>query len=307
MIKKSAFLIFGCALACTACGGGDGGTGTERSCVVNGGADCFDLPTEVLTKEDGSPADFDCPAEAVKTLAMDVTVSGSVLDFQDQDETVRDATVAAFAFEDWGFATPLVSDVSAGDGSFSVTIPTGQKNQINWRVTSEDALDTYALNLDIDETMATNSDDRLLVAKSTARALSGFVGVDRTPGLAVVVPIALDCDGDQVGNAITTLSSTSSVGDVAPTHVPGSQVYYFSNLELPTFRSIQQQTNDDGFSVIIEIPPRTSKADPYYMQVWGFTTAADLAAGESGLKLLSETQTLALADSVVAADMRPGN
>jgi hypothetical protein len=195
-----------------------------------------------------------------------------------------------------------------GQGAYMMTIPaTKAKNRMNFRMKAQTALDTYALNIDFDVSGADITGfTRQTVATATAQALPAFIGVDRTPGLGVLAGVAVDCNGDQMKNAIATVSTTSSKGGAAPAHLDGMQVYYFSNgsTDLPVLRTTQASTNGDGLFVILEIPPTTGSTH-YFLQTWGFKTDADVAMGMAGLSLISELESPVVGDSVISVEMNP--
>ncbi len=113
-----------------------------------------------------------------------------------------------------------------------------------------------------------------------------------------------DCDGNLVVHAIANISSTSSAGSTTPTFVSGAQVYYFSNAtqDLPVRRNQSKETKADGMFVIIEINPTTT--GHYYLQTWGFTSAADVG-DKSKMKLISEFEAIVIGDSVISITMSP--
>lgn len=316
--------IAGFALASSmlvaACGGGGGGADAAvqgpdagASCSKMGGAACFELPTmPVMAYDPANPttpkaANFNCMKPTVVTSTTAITLAGKVTDFQ-SGNPVDGAKVDAFTGLD--FSTPVATNTSAADGSFSLSLPSGMaKSRMNFKTSKmPDALDTYALNIEVDTMLGNTGFDRGSVSVLTANALPAFIGVMRTPGLGVLAGVARDCDGHELLNAIATVTSASSHGNTAPTFVSGPQTYYFAGKEvstdLPVKRTMTKATKDDGLFVIIEIPPTTG-TNTDYLQVWGFTSAADVAMGMAGLKLLSELQSPVFGDSVISVDMSP--
>jgi hypothetical protein len=291
------------------CGDDDGGTevdgGALPKCDEVGGAPCFELPEAATLKDTGAAANWACPADTVETSTIAVTVSGTVEDFQSGDP-IDTPTVEAFQGLD--FNAPVGMATGDVNGLFSVALDVGEaKSRMNWRMTADGQLPTYALNEEMDITMAMLTGfNRGSVSIATANALPAFIGVIRTEGLGVLAGAAVDCDRDSVENVIATVSSTSSVGNVAPTFVAGAQVYYFSNgdPDLPVRRTSRTVSNKDGLFVIIELTPTTG-TDTVFLQTWGFKTAADVAMGMAGLTLLSELESPVFGESVISVEMAP--
>lgn len=293
-----------------------GGPDAGPKCEDYGGAPCFELPPSEAMAYDSATmtlvaADWACAKDVPMPAAGPVTVSGVIEDFQTSDP-VDGATIDAFTGLD--FSTPLATDgPTPQDGTYTMTMATGAMSLMNFRTSKAGAaLDTYALNVEVDIVNGETNFTRGSVSLLTANALPAFIGVTRTDGLGVLAGVARDCQGREVANVIATVSSTTSVGDVAPTFVPGALVFYFQGQDadpnLPTRRRVTmtenfKKTQDDGLFVIIEIPPTTGGAT-YFLQTWGFKTAADVAMGMAGLSLLSELEAPVVGDSVISVDMR---
>ncbi len=60
--------------------------------------------------------------------------------------------------------------------------------------------------------------------------------------------------------------------------------------------------NKDGLFVVLNLPPQTA---PAFIQIWGFPTAADLAMGAAGLKLLGELASPVEANAVITGSFEP--
>ena len=291
------------ALLAAACGGGDdgGGDGDGDGDLENEG---FATPTDITrayTGADGNwtevgPANWDClnqPSED-QPLATDVTLTGTVEDFQSGD-ALPGAMLTAFNDTNLG-GSGVASTTSDVDGNFSVTLPSGSE-RIAFKVDHEDALPTFTLNQLYAPDVAEQTDTINSVSLLTANALPAFIGVTRTVGLGILAGSIVDCDGNEVGGAIATVSSTS--GSV--THLEGAQTYYFSALStsLPVRHEQQLNTNSDALFVVIELPV----ASTAFLQVWGFVDGQDPATDE--LTLLAEIPSPVLADSVITASLDP--
>jgi hypothetical protein len=284
-------------------GGGDGGGGDAAmvNCAANGGADCFELPTGPMTKVATTTlANFSCAPETIDTRTESMTVAGSIVDFQTGND-LPNATIKAF-YTNMIQGTPDAMAMADATGAYTITLTTGAKSRMNWLMEVSGGLPTYALNVPLDVSMAAVTGyDRENVSMLTANALPAFIGHARTPGLGVVAGVVEDCDGEVVQHAIGTIASASSDGNAANiAFVPGAEVYYFIS-GLPTRRNQRGDTNTDGVFVVIEIPV----ASQNFLQVWGFTSEADVAMGTAGLKLVAELPTAVIGDAVLAVGMNP--
>jgi hypothetical protein len=282
-----------------ACGGdGDGGDPGQDG---NAGFVLPTQPTDAYREIDGvwerqGVANWDClgtPTEDIPTT-VDVTLSGLIRDFQ-TDDPLPEATITAYDEVDFG-GSGVATATSDIDGNYSITLPAGGTRWA-FKVTVEDALDTYSLNQYFQPDQAMQTDELNSVSLLTAQALPAFIGVTRTPGLGILAGTIRDCNDDEVQGAIATVSTTRA----APTHLDGAQTYYFSALStsLPVRHSQQLFTNTDGLFVVIELPESAEA----YLQIWGFTDEADMQDGE--MTLLGEIPSPVLADSVITASMVP--
>jgi len=286
---KSALLaipaILGCS-ALSACGSSDG--------PVSG----FEPPDVTVTSYDlqGAEvaADWSClgtPTDEVP-LAVDVTVSGVVYEIF-SDQTVADIEVSGFAGTSWD--APFASDVSAADGAYTLTAPTGTSG-FGMRVTGDDRLTGYRLGVGLDPNVAEQEVDVETSTLDDAAGIAGSVGVVRTPGRGLVVGGLQDCQGNVVGGVIATVSS--SAGE--PAHVKGVSTYYFDETYTPQLPADQPYTSSLGVFLIVELPPTSA---PSWLQAWGFVDEDSLAAGD--LTLLGEARIPMVADSAVSAALAP--
>ena len=290
--------------------GGDGGgaDAAPRNCKVNGGADCFDLPTMAVKVNPAGmmerAANFNCAKETIVRATMPITVTGKITDFQTDSMNRPNATLGAF-YDLAVTGTPVATATSDASGNYTITLPLvmgmGAPSRMSWKsaTTNPASLDTYALNAAVDTTMAMMmGEDRRIVSMATATTIPAILGVTRTPGTGIIAGFLEDCDGENVRHAIMSLSTTSSAGNTAPTHVGGAPVFYFAQ-DLPAARTSQPDTNTDGAFVFIQVPVPMG-GQKYYAQAWGFVHDTDVMNGMAGLKLLAEFEVPVLGDSVIA-------
>ena len=308
-MKRIAF-ISSLGFLVIACGDDGGGNDIDAGADATAAVSCpgsqgaanpgFICPTAVATawtEDQGvftevGPADFSClgtPSTDTATT-VDVNLSGLVVDFQ-TNAPVADATVSLFPGVD--SATVLATATSGADGSYAMTMPTGQV-RVGYLIAAADYLDTFLLNQYFEPDTADQTRHISAVSVNTANLLPAIIGITRTPGLGVLAAAIRDCSGNTVSNVIATVSGTSGSHD----HLDGGQSYYFSN-GLPTNLTVQQQTNNDGLFVVLELPP----SETAYLQVWGFTSEQDPAI--DALTLLGEIPAPIVGDTVVSASLEP--
>ncbi len=300
-----------------ACGGDDGGStpvdagGIDSRFAGNAG---FVLPTAVTkANSDASgswmeigDADWSClnTPSADQPSTQAIALTGKIRDFQSSSTAIGNAAVTAFAgFDTTGnLVMATSSNVAATRGDYSMTVPmlpSGQ-TRVGFKVEATGWLKTYLLNQYLNPANATQNLNISAVSESTANALPAFVGVTRDPADGVLAGAMRDCQGREVSNAVATVSSVA--GQVM--HLPGAETFYFSagSSSLPVRHNQSPTTNKDGLFVVLGLPPQTA---PAYIQVWGFPTAADLAMGEAGLKLLSEMPSPVEANAVITGSFEP--
>jgi hypothetical protein len=311
------------ALAATlllACGGDDDGNmvGDDDDDAPDGGGDVASNPgfdTTTLTalplaySEEGGvwesqgPADWSCLDTATEDVPteIDVLVTGDVNDFQTGDP-IPGAAITAYDGVDFA-GQGVASTTSNEQGEFSLTLPAGV-GRINYKIVNQpDWLDTYLLNQYYEPNEAEQGQGLDAVSIGTANVLPAFIGVTRTEGTGVLAGAIRDCNENEVQGVLATVSAVSCADDpaCAPDHLAGAATYYFSAAatSLPVRHNVASSTNKDGLFVVIELPPAPSA----YLQVWGYTTEAELEA--ETLHLIAEIPAPVLADSVITASMEP--
>lgn len=285
--------------AAAACGD-DGGTPAPDAARDIG----FTKPTAPLkaNKEMSSnvwmelgPADLSClgmPANDPLTTT-DVMLTTKVRDFE-KNTPVPNAVVSVFPNQDVG--APF--DTKTADANADVTVKIlKDTRRFGFKMTDPSALDTLLLNQRVDPNNPTQMLSAIQsVSKTTGATLPALIGVSRTAGTGVLAGALRDCAGNEVSNFIATVSSTK--GSV--THLPGADSYYFSaSIGFPVKHSQQPSASANGLFMVIEI----SATPTAFVQVWGYPTAADLAA--DNLKLIAELPTAVIADTVITGSYEP--
>ena len=310
-MRRLAALGFAPLFAVAACSDDGGSTTIDAPVLENPG---FPVPTAVTKANSDSTgawvelgdADWSClntPSDDQPSTQA-IALTGKIRDFQTSSTSIGNATVTAFAgFDTTGnLVQATSSNVAQTRGDYTMNVPmlpTGQ-TRIGFKIEASGWLKTYLLNQYLNPANATQNLNISAVSESTANALPAFVGVTRDPADGVLAGAMRDCQGREVSNAVATVSSTS--GTVS--HLPGAETFYFSALStsLPVRHSQAPTTNKDGLFVVLGLPPQTAAA---YIQVWGFPTAADLAMGAAGLKLLSEMPSPVEANAVITDSFEP--
>jgi hypothetical protein len=289
------------ALSVAACGGGgddDGGDGEE---LENPGFATPDAVTTAHTKDGAvwtevGPANWGClntPSDDAPS-SVEISISGIVRDFQNEDDVIADAMVSVYDGNDIT-GSAIAEAVSEADGTYTLTLPTGTE-RVAYKTTAEDYLPTYLLNQYYDPDTEDQSEELEPISVSLANTLTAFINKERTLGLGVLAGAIRDCDGHEVSGAIATVSATRAEAD----HVMGAETYYFSggSRSLPVRLSQRAYTNEDGLFMVIELPPSSSDV---YLQVWGFTPDQD--PGSDELTLIAELGMPVIGDTVISASM----
>lgn len=289
--------------ALAACGGDDDGSsgGADAGELANPGFATPDTVTTAYTQEgeiwtEVGPANWAClnTASDDTPSTVDIELTGVVRDFQNEDDVIADAAIAAYHGTDITGAA-IAEATSGSDGSYTLTLDAGVE-RVAFKTSAADYLDTYLLNQYYAPDTASQMEDLEPISVSLANTLTAFINKERTPGLGVLAGAIRDCDGHEVAGAVATVSSTSGTAN----HVEGAQTYYFSAgaSSLPTRISQQPYTNDDGLFMVIELPPSSSDV---FLQVWGFLPEQDPASDE--MTLIAELGMPVLGDTVISASM----
>lgn len=308
------------ALVC-ACGGDDGGDGTESSdetadsdmtpdgrMMTTG----FEKPLEVmranLNNADVGAVDLGCLGTATNIVptTTNVALTAKVVDFQKRTsggdrEPIEGALVTTFpgiAISDANPATSLA------DGTVAVTIPSGTQ-VFGFKVKKEStALDTLLINQFLEDATSptqTYGEEVRLISKLTADTLPALIGIEegRAPGTGMVAGAIRDCQGREISNFIATVSTTAGTATI-----PADQLsFYFSTAAtpLPTVHSQNPDGSPSGLFLVLDVPPPASNRA--FVQVWGYASQADLDA--DSLTLVAELEVPVIADTVVTGSYRP--
>ncbi len=290
-------------LAAAACGGGgDGDDDDAPDATVTGGNTGFIVPTETTKAFDGSTelgeADWTClntPTDDVPN-SVAITLTGVLNDFQTSSTEIRDATVTVFHGID--YQNPVASDgPTSVDGTYSLTLPVGG-TRWGFKVSAPTYMDTFLLNQYYQPTVAAQSTNISGISNGLATALPAFIGINRTPGTGVLAGAMRDCADHEVANAIATVSTTQGTA----THLEGAQTFYLQDsTSLPVQHNVLAHTDSSGIFAVFELPVTATA----YLQVWGFTDAADIAMGEAGMTLLAELASPVVSNTVITGSYVP--
>jgi len=324
-MRLSLAFTFASLTAAAACGGDD--TTAMPDAADNG----FNMPTTTLKANHEIPdpnnadetiweeigdADLSCLNTASSDMAttLEVTLNLSVSDFQ-SDQAVPNAMVKAFANQDannpFAMGTVTVDGMAQGQ----IKIPMGTK-RFGYKMESANALPTFLLNQKLDSAteaiqpvntppcmdgtnVVTCREDIQSVSNATAATLPALIGQTRIVGTGVVAGALRDCMKHEISGFVATMSSTPTTA----TPMTGAEAYYFDpSVGLPVNHRRAQFSSNDGLFMIIQVPTATPMG---YVQMWGYPTAADMAGGMTGLKLIAELQVPILADTVITGSYEP--
>jgi hypothetical protein len=297
-------------LALVACGGDDGNNGNVDAAdmLENPGFPVPTAPTKANMESGGvwtetGPADWSClntpTTDEASTQA--IALSGKIEDFQ-TGNGVGAASITAFPgielTSNLGTATSDNAAQTRGDYTINLAmLPSGQ-TRYGFKFEADSYVRTYLLNQYRPPGTATQTANMSAVSEATALALPAFIGVTRDVTKGVLAGAFRDCAGNEVSNAVATVSSTS--GTVS--HLTGAKTFYFSagSTSLPVRHTVEPVMNNDGLFVVLDLPPQTA---PAYVQVWGFVDDADLADGQ--MTLLSELASPVEANAIITGSFEP--
>ncbi|MBE7448557.1 MAG: hypothetical protein HS111_06635 [Kofleriaceae bacterium] len=296
--------------ALVACGGDDGDNPSvdAANMLPNPGFPVPTAPTKANERQGGvwtelGPANWSClnTASTDQPSTQTISMSGLIEDFQ-TGAGVGAAAITAFPGIDLngnsGTATSDNNAQTRGEYTISLAqLPSGT-TRYGFKFEAASYVKTYLLNQYVDPATATQTRDMAAVSEATALALPAFIGVTRDVTKGVLAGAFRDCDGNEVSNAVATVSSTS--GTV--THLDGAKTFYFSagSSSLPVRHTVSPVMNKDGLFVVLDLPPQTGAA---YVQIWGFVDDADLADGQ--MTLLSELASPVEANAVITGSFEP--
>jgi hypothetical protein len=223
---------------------------------------------------------------------MTVTVTANLRDFQ-SGNVLPGATVTAF--DGATFNTPFSSGTSDSNGTANLSIPPG-KQRIGFSSVATSTMRTITLDRLLEPATANQTIDLVSISDATVATLPALVGLTRTPGTALVLGRAHDCQGHQLSNLIATVSSVPGM----PVHAAGATTYYFDDtVDLPVHHTAAPAMTRDGRFMIIEIQPATLG----YVQLWGFRDESERTAGT--LTLVAELAVPLPADAVIVTEHEP--
>jgi hypothetical protein len=291
------------SLTVTACGGDDGDVLPDANNDIGFNPPTVTLKANMEVAEDSwmeiGDADLSCldtPSSDVPNTVA-VTLNTKVTDFQ-SGSPVPSSTVIAFPNQDQG--NPFDTQTSDSNADITFTIPVGTK-RFGYKMTSSNALPTLLLNQKLaSPTTAVQTEAKIQsVSNATAATLPALIGQTRIQGTGVVAGALRDCQNLEVSGFIATMSSTPTTASP----MEGAEAYYFSSgVGLPVHHNQQQAASEDALFMIIQVPTTAATG---YVQMWGYPTAADLAQGMAGLKLIAELQVPIFGDTVITGSYEP--
>jgi hypothetical protein len=304
------FTLLSLSIVAPACGGSDAKPDAFVAKDVG-----FNKPTKGLkanSQTGGSwmelgPADLSClgtPSSDMATTVA-VTLNTIVKDFQ-SGNAVPNATVTIF--KDVMTDAPFDTKTSDTNAYASFMVPVGVK-RFGFKMTTTDnsTMPTFLLNQYIDPSTAiqpvgsdTDPTKRMKiqsVSASTAATLPALIGETRTTGTGVIAGALRDCQKHEMSNFVATVSSTKGTA----TPIEGAEAYYFSDaVDLPVHHQQQDAASKDALFMVIQLPAAATA----YVQMWGYKTDADAAAGGE-MTLVAELPVPVLADTVITGSYEP--
>jgi len=289
-----------------ACGGGDDdGTPVDApGGNVNPG---FPTPTGVTKANEQvkgawteiGDADWSClnTPSTDQPSTQAIALSGVLEDFQ-TGNGVDAGDITAFPGIMLNGNSGMTTSAAGGNYQMNVAMLPSGETRYGFKFEADGYVKTYLLNQYLEPGQATQTRTMAAVSEGTATALPAFIGVTRDITKGVLAGAFRDCAGNEVSNAVATVSSASGVA----THLAGAKTFYFSagSSSLPVRHNVSPVMNKDGLFVILDLPPQGA---PAFVQVWGFKDAADLADGQ--MTLLSELASPVEENAIITGSFEP--
>jgi hypothetical protein len=204
-----------------------------------------------------------------------ITLTATVRDYQ-SNNLVGGAAVDAFAGTAIG--SPFSTATANGSAVASLTVPIGTR-RMGFHLTDANSHPTYVLDQLLAPSTGAQAITLQILSDATAATLPALIGMSSGPNATIEIGTATDCQGHTLSGLIATISSAAGI----PAHLPDAETYYYSDsVDLPVRHTQAAMTTKNGNFMVIEVPATTTA----YVQMWGYRTAGELAAGT--LTLISQ-------------------
>lgn len=289
---RAQLLALSLVLPLVACSGGSDGT-TDGTDTGNGGGGgggtTFADFVNVTTPYVGNTECYDGVAWIDQTAGAgctsDVEVAGTVSDFQ-TDEPVESASIDFWGNDDINTSPSLSIDADSS-GQANATLPAC--TPIGYMTSTpaewEETVDTYEVHQVYGWDPSGATDDTWnSVSVATGKLIPSLLGLEWTPGTAIIAGTAYDCDQQKIQHAQVFIHDAD--GNIPP----DIAIRYFDN-GLPN--SDQPDTNDDGLWSAINIPP-----GDWIVEMWVYDGTTQVLMGATHLTMMP--------DSVVISNIYTG-
>lgn len=254
-------------------------------------------------------ADFSCVPEGtdwastpwltqtpLAELPGNMTIDGTVKDFDREDEVVADATVSLW-YDDHAVEAPDDIAVSDDDGLMTIDGPSCQPMtyKVNTDPGRNETRDTYKAH-QIWATPAGGSIDAefISVSNATYQVIPSILGQEVIPGMAIIAGTAADCtravDASKDDDSGKIEGVQVVVYDDAGNIPEDLVVKYFVD-DFPDRK--QKYTSADGLWVAVNVPP-----GPLRVEMWAWV--------DGEYKILGATRLISYADSINIANIFAG-
>lgn len=263
-------------LLLTACGT-DSDPADPYACMAGGGARCFDVPTTIVEALDVAdnpvtPA-LDCAPPSAIPLG-DVTIAGHTIDLV-TGAPLPDIGVQIF--EDVAWSAQKVDVVSGEYAELRVTAPL--PSIAHWRTYGDGRLPFLQVYMPTKDRF-----DAITTTKADMTALVTSVSDKIWPGKSQLIAHIRDCDGNRLLNTIINIAPATGRNG-SKLFEDGVRTYYYADPGMPARRTQLAQTTRESAALATNIPPGR-----HFVQLWGFSTQADVAQGALGLDLFAELE-----------------
>lgn len=247
--------------------------------MAAGGSRCFDVPSTIVEALDVAdnpvtPA-LDCAPPSAIPLG-DVTIAGHTIDFVTRAPLPE---IGVQIFEDISRSAPSVDTIS--DPYAELRVTSSLPSIAHWRTHGDGRLPFLQVYLPTKDRF-----DAITTTKADITALVTSVSDRIWPGKSQLIAHIRDCDGNRLLNTIINIAPATGRNG-SKLFEDGVRTYYYADSGMPARRTQLAQTTRESAAFATNIPPGR-----HFVQLWGFTTQADVAQGALGLDLLAELEVV---------------
>ena len=262
-------------------------TADPYKCIAQGGAGCFELPTEPIAAADAmgnavTPA-LDCAEYQVTTSTAPVTFTGKTLNLINM-AMIPNVRVEVFA--DSSLTMLLAETMSNDTADYTATID-NMPSKAAARVSADGNQTIVYENQRIDVSVTQHDMFNFFIAtRPNVAQVIELVGDQWLAGKSHIAGFAFDCAGNRLVNVVVNVAPGSGANGTR-LYEPGVKTYYGIEGSVPVLarRTQLAMTTSSGTYAATNLAP-----GKHFLQIWGFPSEAALMMGGKGLVMLGEEE-----------------